>query len=182
LLRRILLAASACALAIPAACADPIPRAGQVVFHDDFDAENGMVSRADYKAFGKWDVVGGSVDLQGTYPFAYLPPGHGMYVDMDGSRQHGGTLRTREALALEPGEYLLRFRLAGTQWVSAPNTVDVSLGNLYRETVTLPAFAPMRRYERVVRVDRPARVCIEFTQRGSDDMGLLLDDVELIRQ
>jgi hypothetical protein len=180
--RRLLLATYACFLACAAACADPAAQAGRVVFHDDFDAENGMVPRADYHAFGKWEVASGSVDLQGTYPFAYLPPGHGMYVDLDGSRGHGGRLRTRAAFALEPGEYLLRFRLAGTQWVSAPNTVEVSLGSLYHETVTLAPYAPMQRFERRVRVARATRARIEFAQRGGDDMGLLLDDVELIRQ
>jgi hypothetical protein len=105
-----------------------------------------------------------------------------MYVDLDGSRRHGGTLRTRDVLALEAGEYVLRFRLAGTQWVSAPNTVEVSLGGLYRETVTLPAFAPMERFERVVRVPHATSARIEFAQRGADDMGLLLDDVELVRR
>ena len=141
-----------------------------------------MVSRADYNAFRQWEVVDGSVDLQGTYPFAYLPPGHGMYVDLDGSRRHGGTLRTRQALVLAPGEYALRFRLAGTQWVSAPNTVDVSLGDVFHESITLPAFAPMQRYERTVSVPRATTARLQFSQRGADDMGLLLDDVELVRR
>ncbi|MDB4950398.1 MAG: motif putative anchor domain protein [Gemmatimonadetes bacterium] len=174
----------ACILAALAAgaCAETPAAEGRVVFRDDFDRENGMVSRADFHGLRQWEVAGGSVDLQGTYPFAYLPPGHGMYVDLDGSRGHAGTLRTRAELRLAPGEYVLRFSLAGTQWVSAPNTVRVSVGNVLHRAVTLPAFAPVHRYQAVFTVRAPTRAHIQFAQAGGDDMGLLLDDVELIRR
>jgi hypothetical protein len=169
---------------LPAAAACGKLEAGDarvVVFRDDFNAENGMVSRADYRGFRQWEVVSGSADLIGTYPFDPLPPGRGMYVDLDGATNRGATLRTRRALALEPGEYLLSFRLGGSQRISDPNTVHVSVAGVYRESFTMANYAPIRRVVRRIRVHRPVAARIEFTQDGGDNFGLLLDDVELVR-
>ena len=176
------IALAACLIAPAAACGRlEAGDAGVVVFRDDFNAENGMVSRANYDHFAQWEVVSGSVDLTGTYPFEMLGPGHGMYVDLDGATEHGGTLRTRRELALTPGDYLLSFSLAGCQRVSVPNTVHVSLGTVYSESFTLPTYTPLRRYVRRIHVSRPVAAHIQFVQDGGDNFGALLDDVELLR-
>jgi hypothetical protein len=179
-LRHALLLASLLAPAA-AACGRLEARAAQVVFHDDFNGENGMVSRADYRGFRQWEVAAGSVDLIGTYPFDPLPPGRGMYVDLDGCTNHGATLRTRHALALAPGEYVLSFRLGGSQRISDPNTVHVSLGTVYRESFSMTNYAPVRKYVRRIAIAKPVAARIELVQDGGDNFGLLLDDVELVR-
>lgn len=175
-------ALAACLLAPAGACGRlEAGDAGVVVFRDDFNGENGMVARANYDKFAQWEVAAGSVDLIGTYPFEMLGPGHGMYVDLDGATNHGARFRTRQALPLTPGDYLLSFSLAGCQRVSDPNTVHVSLGAVYLESFTLSAYTPLRRYVRRMHVARPVSLHIEFTQDGGDNFGALLDDVELVR-
>jgi hypothetical protein len=183
LFRGVVRAALAAGLLALAAACDKVEAGGErgVVFHDDFNAENGMVSRANYDRFAQWEVVSGTADLIGTYPFEPLPPGHGMYVDLDGATGHGATFRTRRELALAPGVYVLSYTLAGSQRVSEPNTVHVTLGPVYAESFTLPSTAPARRVVRRIRVRRLLAARIQFVQDGGDNFGLLLDDVELVR-
>ena len=166
-------------LGAAAACTDASGAASRTLFHDDFNHENGMVARADYRAFRQWEVVDGSADLEGAYPFEFLEPGHGMYVDLDGSHLHAATLRSRVPVALEPGTYLLSFRLAGSQHVSAPDTLWVSLGGLYRERFVVGPTSPMLRYVRTVRVRRATSAHLQFAHQGGDNVGMLLDDVDL---
>ncbi|MDB4950399.1 MAG: hypothetical protein JWM27_3048 [Gemmatimonadetes bacterium] len=153
-----------------------------VVFHDDFDTENGLVSRANYTGLRQWEIVTGSVDLAGTYPFDLLPPGNGMYLDLDGASGKAAVLRSRRALVLEPGEYTLSYRLAGSQRVSDPNTVHVSLGGVFRDSATLPQYAPMRAFVRRFVVRRRTVARLEFAHEGGDNFGVLLDDVTLTRR
>jgi hypothetical protein len=162
-------------------CSTPADPRGEVVFHDDFNQENALVSRANYAGLRQWEVVSGSIDLNGSYPFDLLPSGHGMYIDLDGATFHAATIRTRRALVLEPGDYTLSFMLAGPQRVSAPNTVHLSLGPLFAETFTVRAFDPARTVVRRFRVERRATVRIQFAHDGGDNFGLLVDDVELRR-
>jgi hypothetical protein len=163
-------------------CEDTPAERAQVVFHDDFDAENGLVSRANYTGLRQWEIVQGSVDLAGTYPFDLLPPGNGMYLDLDGASGRAAVLRSRRALVLEPGEYTLSYRLAGSQRVSDPNTVHVSLGAVFRDSATLPQYAPMRSYVRRFAVHRRTVARLEFAHEGGDNFGVLLDDVTLTRR
>ncbi len=174
----LLLALASCACSP----ASPSPPTEGVVFRDDFDAENRGAARADYRAFARWEVAEGSVDLLGTYPYDYLPPGSGLYVDLDGSHSRAGILRTRQALALEPGTYELSFRLGGAQRRSAPNGVVVTLGTLYRERFVVEAFAPLRTHRRLVRVARGDTARLQFAHEGGDDHGMYLDRVELRRR
>jgi hypothetical protein len=153
-----------------------------VLFRDDFNTENGRIARSPMPRLANWEIVAGSVDLAGSYPFELLPPGHGMYVDLDGATGHAGTLRTRRAFRLAPGEYVLRFLLAGPQRRCDVNVVHVSMGALYRETFRVSAFDPPTRYERSVHVPGPVEVRIEISNEGGDDRGALLDDVELRRR
>ncbi|HET6763816.1 MAG TPA: hypothetical protein VFH27_09085 [Longimicrobiaceae bacterium] len=152
-----------------------------VVFYDDFNAENGMASRANYTTLAQWEIVRGTVDLAGSYPFELLPPGHGMYVDLDGASNAASTLRTRRALVLQPGDYEFSFLLAGSQRVSAPNVVHASVGTLFTATVTRPAFAEAIRYRYRIHVRRSTSVHIQFANDGGDNFGALLDDVVLRR-
>jgi hypothetical protein len=180
-LRRRRAPARCAVLLVCAGCGAAAGARPEVLFRDDFNGENGGLPMANDTALEHWQVVAGSVDLMGTYPFEVLPPGHGMYVDLDGATGHAGTLRTRALLDLAPGDYLLTFVLAGPQRQSAPNTVHVSLGSLYAEPFTRGPFDAPIRLARRVHVTAPQRVRIEFRHEGGDNFGMLLDDVELRR-
>jgi hypothetical protein len=157
------------------------PEPGQVVFRDGFDGENGFAAQAAYDGLRAWEVVEGSVDLVGTYPYTYLPPRQGLGVDLDGTTADAGTLRTRRALSLSPGRYRLTFRVAGTPRVSAPNHLTVSVGRWASRTLTVPAYAPVRAHALEFTVSAPDTARIVLTDHGRDNHGALVDDVELRR-
>jgi hypothetical protein len=152
-----------------------------VVFRDDFDRENGGVPRADYRALARWQVVAGSVDLEGRYPFEFLPPGNGMYLDLDGSTMQAGTIRTRTPLVLEPGEYVLSYQAAGCQHVAVNDVLHVTLGTLVRQRLELAPYEKLRTYR--VRFTVPARTAahLQLAQEGGDNVGMLFDNVEIRR-
>ncbi|HEV2148863.1 MAG TPA: Ig-like domain-containing protein [Longimicrobiaceae bacterium] len=154
-----------------------------ILLEDDFDSENGGRWADNYTGFAKWEVVAGSVDLVGTGLYDdFLPPENGVGVDLDGTTKQAGTLRSRTAFVLEPGEYQLSFQLAGSPRPSDPNTVVVSLGDAYRESFTLAQFEPLRTITRTVTVPARTTARLEFAHLGGDNYGILLDNVKLFRK
>ena len=180
-------ATAACAQSGPAADQEHGTRAAApvVLLDDDFDGENRERPALMYARFARWTVEGGTVDLVGAGSDWDFLPGNGLYVDLDGDRPNGvkfepGVLASREEFALQPGEYELRFRLAGSQRGDR-NTVVVQLGSVFREAVTLPSAAPFAAYTRTIRVRRSEGARLRFDNEGADGYGLLLDDVRLLR-
>ncbi|HEX6036473.1 hypothetical protein [Longimicrobium sp.] len=177
----------ACA-ALSAGCTAgwPYARAGEVVLlRDGFDGENRERPVLMYDRFTHWRVEEGTVDLVGARSDWDFQPGNGLYVDLDGDRPDGirfkpGVLVSRQAFPLAPGVYQLSFRLAGSHRRDV-NTVEVRLGDVHRERITLPADAPFQRYDRVIRVRRASQARLSFDNEGADGYGLLLDDVLLRR-
>jgi len=157
----------------------------QVLLRDDFDGENGERPVLMYDRFSHWVVKGGTVDLIGAASDWDFQPGHGLYVDLDGDRPDGvrfepGMLVTRERFVLTPGEYELGFRLAGSQRGDT-NTVEVRLGAVHHERITLSHGAPFQRFVRTIVVRRATDGRLSFDNAGADGFGLLLDDVTLRR-
>ncbi len=150
-----------------------------VLLSDNFDAENRGVAQDNYAGFANWNVVSGSVDLVGNGVNDFLP-GNGLYVDMDGSTNAGGTLESKQTFTLQPGHYILQFRLAGSQR-SDPNinTVTVQLGTMFSENFTLANSDPFTLITRTIIVTSTTSAKLSFAQNGGDDIGLLLDDVKL---
>lgn len=157
--------------------------APEVLLREDFNGENDGRYQLNYTAFANWEVVEGSVDLVGTAPFDdFLPKSQGMYVDLDGTTQRGGTLRTRTLFAFAPGTYRLTLKMSGTPRPNQPaNTVTLSVGDLFRQTVTLESYAPLRTYSRTFRVRAPAEARLTFSHAGGDDHGIFIDDIVLER-
>src|SRR5690349_6931502 len=62
-----------------------------VLFSDNFDSENSGRGIFDWTTFANWNVLGGCVDLHGNGLFD-VQPGNGLYVDLDGSCESGGTI------------------------------------------------------------------------------------------
>lgn len=106
-----------------------------VLFEDNFDEENGGQAQLDYFTFQNWDVIQGTVDIIGNGACDFLP-GNGLYIDLDGSSSIAGTIETKTAFTLNPGQYQLQFQLAGSQRGDT-NTVVVSLGSIFQESITL---------------------------------------------
>jgi hypothetical protein len=162
----------------------PPPSAGpRVLLEEDFEGENGNRHKLNYTDFARWEVVAGTVDLVGTPPFDdFLSREQGMYVDLDGTRKAAGTLRSKERFQLAPGRYRLRFRMAGTPRPNQPaNTVIVSVGRVFRETITLASYAPLETFTRTFRVRTPVEADLTFRHLGGDDYGIFIDDIRLER-
>ena len=98
------------------------------VFSDDFDAENGGAGVLNYGGFANWTVSNGTVDLIGN-GFIDLLPGHGLYVDMDGSTGDAGRITSR-TFDLVPGEYQIVLSIAGKVLGQLP--LSPSLGIVVR--------------------------------------------------
>lgn len=163
-----------------------------VVFEDDFDAEAGSgqgasgQSKINYSAFIQWTVSDGSVDLIANGDFGIdCVGGAGKCVDLDGAMNDAGVL-TSVALNLAAGAYDFRFQLAGTDsgftqtGAQNPNIVDVSIGTLFVDTITVDQGDPFATYGASFTVFAPTTVSIVFANRGGDNFGAMLDAVKLV--
>jgi hypothetical protein len=167
-----------------------------VVFEDDFDAENSGVAALNYETFGKWDLSDPTVDLIGNGKWDwYEGTGHGLYVDMDGSDHDVGKIIT-VPIPVDAGAYTLSFELAGCFW----NPADYDHEDVDKVTVEIIASAPTAAagvllnsgeyelpwdqgftpYSLPFALGGPAVVRVSFegyAEGDGDNLGLLLDDV-----
>ena len=145
-----------------------------------------------YAGFRHWRVEDGTVDLIGAGSEWDFLPGNGLYVDLDGDLPDGytcdpGRLVSRQRFVLRPGRYELSFRLAGSQRGDT-NSVTVSLGTLFSETITLESAAPLAEFRRTITVTQLSRTPLTFAHNvdagldGDNGFGLILDDVSVTRQ
>lgn len=158
------------------------------IFSDNFDSEPG--ASLNYTGFANWTVTNGSVDLIGESSSWDYMPGNGLYVDLDGSTFEAGVLTSRDAFDFLPGYvYTLSFDLAGANVRDAEgnyieayqqeNTVTVSLGEIYTGVFTLPYDQPFTTYEYEFTVESSMCANLSFSNDGGDNVGLLLDNVEI---
>lgn len=160
-------------LVLAAACFCAVPAHAAITsLSDIFNTENGGVGTLNYNAFTHWNVTNGTVDLVGNSFFDFYP-GHGLYVDLDGSTGNAGILATKEQFAA--GTYHLSFALGGSTRGDT-NTVVVNFG-AFSETFIYPSNAPLDTITRVVTLNAPAS--LSFANSGGDDLGLLLDNVNV---
>lgn len=186
LLRHLLAAAALLPLVSCSAVTSCSPAAAceaRVLLEDEFEGENDNRYKLNYTDFKQWEVVEGAVDLVGTPPFDdFLPLSQGMYVDLDGSTKAAGTLRSRQRFWLAPGHYRLELKLSGTPRPNQPpNTVIISVGNAFQETVTLESYAPLQPFVRTFRVRSRMDAHLTFHHLGGDDYGIFIDDVRFER-
>ena len=162
-----------------------------VVFQDNFDAETGSgngasgQSKSAYNAFLQWTVSDGTVDLVFNTDFGIdCFGGAGKCVDLDGATNDAGVM-TSIALNLAPGSYEFSFQLAGTDagftqaGSNAANTVDVSIGSLFVDSITVAKGDPYASYGGNFSVAAPTIVSIVFANQGGDNFGAMLDAVKL---
>ncbi|HEX8318049.1 hypothetical protein [Longimicrobium sp.] len=155
----------------------------EVLMVESFNMENSGLYKLNYTGFVNWDVTSGSVDLVGTAPFDdFLPKAQGLYVDLDGTTKAAGTLRSKQRFDLKPGTYRLEFRMSGTPRPNQPpNTMRISVGSAFSETVTLQSYAPLTTFARTFRVRSTQQAHLEFAHAGGDDYGNFIDDIRFER-
>lgn len=167
MLKKILLAAAA-AVALSTGGAQ-----AAVLLSDNFDSES--PTSFNYTGFANFTVSSGSVDLIGA-GFFDLYPGHGNYVDLDGTtggQNPAGQLTSNASYA--PGIYTLGFLLGGSQRGDT-NTVRAQLGSFFVD-ITLASTDPLSSYSFTFLTTGGN---LSFTNLGfSDNLGLILDDVNL---
>jgi hypothetical protein len=146
------------------------------IFSDNFNGVNGGNGALNYTGFSQWNVSGGAVDLIGNGFFDFFP-GTGLSVDLDGTMFQSGQFSSIP-IALTGGTYMLQFALGGSQRGDT-NTVQVSLGSFYSESFTLGSSAPLSVITRFITVGAPSSASLTFQNAGGDNIGLILDDVNL---
>jgi len=149
------------------------------IFQDDFNSEHGGTAILNYSGFTNWTVTDGTVDLIGNGSWDFLP-GNGLYIDMDGSTGNAGKMTTYIPL-VDPGAYYLKFDLAGNHINDSPETtlVQVNLGSVFDASYSLGKNVPFTTYTEYFMIDFPTPLILSFEGLGGDNMGMLLDNVEI---
>ena len=169
------------ALAVTLACTLPVQASAAVIFSDNFDAET---ESSNTSSLTNWTISNGTIDIVGPAFFDLLP-GNGRYVDLDGSTGDAGKL-TSSALTLVAGTtYDLVFSLGGSQRGDT-NSVDYGIdadGNGvidFLASQTLASNAPFASFNLTFTALASSNVGrIVFDHAGGDNVGLLLDNVQL---
>jgi Glycosyl hydrolase family 9/FG-GAP-like repeat len=149
---------------------------------DNFNTENTGFGLYNFNQLNNWTVIDGTVDLLGTGFEQDLIPGNGLYLDLDGTSNNAGRIESKSTFSFNAGDQVtLSFYLAGSQRGDS-NSVTVSLGNLFTETFTRNSSDPLTKITRNFVVSTPTSSKLIFDHLGGDNLGLLLDNVELINQ
>ena len=151
-----------------------------VLLADNFDTENNGAGIFNWTSFVNWNVPTGCVDLHGNGLFD-VQPGNGLYVDLDGSCALGGAIESKAAFALQPGNYVLEFWMAGNNRINTADTVNVSLGALYLEQFVMQPRDRFALRTRNISVPTATTARLKFENLGGDGRGALVDLVRLRR-
>lgn len=151
-----------------------------VLFSDNFDSENGGTGVLNYDGFAQWSVSDGTVDLIGNGFFDFLP-GNGLYIDMDGSTSNAGKITSDPITVGSNSACSLEYELAGNHRNSASEEVVVQMnnGDILDVTQSLSQNDPFTLFSHDFVIDSTTDVKISFEGTGSDNIGMLLDDVKL---
>ena len=151
-----------------------------VVLKDNFDSDGPPVLNWPGDSTFTSTAAPGSVDLIGSPPpFFDLSPGHGFYVDLDGSTGSGNDPagQLTSVLSFGAGTYTLQFDLAGNLRGAPDQSTTVSLGNF---AVTLTPTASTNFVTHAFTFTTATAGKLVFTEHGpSDQQGNLLDNVQL---
>jgi hypothetical protein len=150
-----------------------------VLLSDNFDSENGGAGVFNWTSFTNWNVLAGCVDLHGNGLFD-VQPGNGLYVDLDGSCATGGTIESKTAFTLQPGNYVLEWFMAGNNRIDTADTVNVSIAT-YQEQFVMQPKDKFALRSRSFSVSTTTNARIRFENLGGDGRGALIDLVRLRR-
>ena len=149
-----------------------------IVFSDNFNSENSGVQMDNYDSFANWDVTRGTVDII-TYNSVFNFLGPGTYVDLDGSTWSAGRMETITTFNLLPGDYTLEFVASGNNRGRPSDTMIVSVGSVYSNALTIEPTELLIDYQYSFHVDTATTGKIVFDHQGSDNCGIIIDDVSL---
>jgi len=122
-----------------------------------------------------WTVIDGTVDVVGAPGFFDLIPGNGRYIDLDGTTFDAGIL-SKSFSFVAGSTYTVTFDLAGSHRGTNNEIVDVAFGTSLVSYTVAPdepftfrsiAFTPTT----------SGNYTLSFSNRGSDEVGALLDNV-----
>lgn len=150
------------------------------IFSDNFNTENGGKAILNYNGFTNWRVTNGTVDLIGVGSQWDFQPGNGLYVDLDGSTRDAGYMLSRDISIPTAGAYTLSFDLAGSHRTLNDERVDVvaMLGGFYG-IYSVPSQQDFTRYNMDLFFEEAGTFSLAFQNAGSDNIGALLDNVEI---
>lgn len=159
------------------------------LFSDNFDGYayqdgNGYLN---WNGAGVWAMSNGTVDLIGVGSNFDLVPGHGKYIDLDGSTNDPGRMTTVAAFNFIAGQtYKLSFKLAGGQRGNGDNSAEVAvgIGSLLSDTITLGQNDDFTSFTYTFTPTVSTAATASFSFEGlppADNQGLLLDDVKLVQ-
>jgi hypothetical protein len=121
----------------------------------------------------------GSVDLIGVGGSFDFFPGHGSYLDLDGSTGSGNDPagQITSVLSFGPGTYTVSFLLGGNHRGAPAQETVVSLGD-FSQAITLASGDPLTSYS--FTFTTAIGGALQFTETGpSNQQGNILDDVVL---
>ncbi|MBW4577317.1 MAG: hypothetical protein KME08_18775 [Aphanothece sp. CMT-3BRIN-NPC111] len=154
-----------------------------ILFNDNFDIENNSTGQLDYNYFTNFTVSNGTVDLKGN-GFSDYYPGNGLYVDLEGTTGQGGLLLSRKTFSLIPGKYKLYFVLAGNPQSNMPDTVNIRLGNVYNQILSVPYNynVKFQTLQQTINVSSTTTGKLSFQNpNGGDTYGPIVDKVKLTK-
>lgn len=153
------------------------------IFHDTFDNENGGLESLNYTSFANWSVpaVSGTVDVIGNGGTFDFLPGHGLYVDLDGSTGAPGLLLSK-SISAPAGDYILKFDLAGSHRGTTESIYSLLLNlGTFTKVMNIPSDQDFTTYELPFSLTGPETFNIAFQSIGGygDNIGALLDNVSV---
>ena len=171
------------ALAALALLASTASNAG-IIFEDRFDTTGGTIENWDGGT--NWNVQHGTVDLMlsGDDGISCLGGG-GHCVDLDGTSRAAGEILSRNLGPLAAGDYNFSYWLSGNQRVDTQMDIAFSLSLsdtavFSQATHILFGNAGWTRYTHSFTLDAVTDpVYLQFSHTGRDDVGILLDNVQL---
>lgn len=176
-------------LAVLAMVATASPAAAAIIFFDDFDANlpGGLAGNAGLNVTPTgWTSGGGArrVDIVGTGSFASLcagGPSPSRCIDLDGSNNNAGNLQTSIVIP-GAGDYVLSFWLQANDRGAGTDNMTVSFGT-FSELFTLTSLGSnldsWALYQRSVTFAGAGIATLSFDHQGTDNQGMLLDNVQV---
>jgi len=175
----------------------------ELLFRENFEDENDSAGSTNFAGLTQWNYLRGTIDTKGpqsaTFKSFTCNKGTGKCIDLDGSTGVAGTIETKSSFVSETVQTCrLSYALSGSGRGDGSNTATISALNAYTgeayssqvhtiadtaawatfdKTFEVPAGKPFR--IRVAGSDRPNVANSGATTPGSDNMGLLFDDLTL---
>jgi len=146
------------------------------VFSDNFDANAGELNAVP----AGWTVTGGTVDIIGSGTNWDYIPGSGKFIDLDGSTNQPGLL-ARSFNTIAGMTYTATFDLAGNHVVGYPDndTVAVSFGTASQSYSNFAKNQGWTTFTLNFTAATTGSTVLSFKNSGSDNVGLLLDNVNV---